>query len=194
MILEIKKSKFNSKIGVLYYLWLADEDNNERIVFLSNNEEEFNQFLNIIFKKNNPSHKKNLTKNQKSDGTVIYSQNLQLSGNKSSKIENAITDYLSGKSKVIDIKPYFLTGSVFLKNVWNHALLIPYGTSISYKELACMAGCPLAWRAVGTAMKKNPVMLVVPCHRVIKSNGDIGNYGGGVKIKKFLLDLESARK
>jgi O-6-methylguanine DNA methyltransferase len=67
---------------------------------------------------------------------------------------------------------------------------IPYGKVASYKELAESAGYPNAWRAAGTAISKNPVMIVVPCHRIIKSDGSIGLYGGGEKVKEFLLDLE----
>ncbi len=174
MLLEVNKSKFNSKIGFIYYLWMNSEDGGERIIFLSNKKESFDQYIEEL-KIKNPSV-------------------LMLNELKSEKIENAIIDYLSGKLKEIAVKPYFLTGSEFEKKVWNSAISIPYGSTISYKDLAQRAGHPLASRAAGTAMKNNPVMLVVPCHRVIKSNGKLGNFGGGVEIKEFLINMEIFNK
>jgi methylated-DNA-[protein]-cysteine S-methyltransferase len=191
--LKINKSKFKSKIGFIYYLWTDSGGSGERIIFLSNKKESFDRYiekLKIKYRvdfagnpqiKNNPSADESL-------------KTLLLNELKSEKIENAIIDYLSGKLKETGIKPYFLTGSEFEKKVWNSAASIPYGSTISYKELAQKAGHPLACRAAGTAMKNNPVMLVVPCHRVIKSNGKLGNFGGGAEIKFFLVNLEASRR
>ncbi|GAG73838.1 unnamed protein product, partial [marine sediment metagenome] len=67
---------------------------------------------------------------------------------------------------------------------------IPYGKTVSYRKLASLAGYRKAWRAAGSALKKNPVILIVPCHRVIRSDGNPGEFGGGKKVKKFLLSLE----
>jgi methylated-DNA-[protein]-cysteine S-methyltransferase len=191
--LEINKSKFKSKIGFIYYLWMNSEDSGGRIIFLSNKKESFDQYieeLKIKYKLNiagNPQIENKPSPNK-------YLKALLLNEIKSEKIENAIIDYLSGKLKEIAAKPYFLTGSEFEKKVWNSAISIPYGSTISYKDLAQRAGHPLACRAAGTAMKNNPVMLVVPCHRVIKSNGKLGNFGGGAETKIFLVNLEASRK
>ena len=68
---------------------------------------------------------------------------------------------------------------------------VPYGKTVSYKGMAGQIGKPHAFRAAGTAIGKNPLLILVPCHRVIKSSGEIGNFSSGVKIKKFLLDLEN---
>ena len=113
---------------------------------------------------------------------------------KSPEIENHILDYLSGKVKNISLDTYFLSGTDFERKVWNTTVSIPYGKTLSYKELAEKTGFPLAWRAVGTAVGHNPVMLVVPCHRVIKSDGSIGNFGGGEGVKEFLLNLEALNR
>ena len=193
MLLEVNKSKFNSKIGFIYYLWMNSEDSGERIIFLSNKKESFDQYIEELKIK----YKLNLARNPKIKNKPSPNKSLKallLNELKSEKIENAIIDYLSGKLKEIGIKPYFLTGSEFEKKVWNSAISIPYGSTISYKDLAQRAGHSLACRAAGTAMKNNPVMLVVPCHRVIKSNGKLGNFGGGVEIKNFLVNLEASRK
>ncbi|MBA7562255.1 Methylated-DNA--protein-cysteine methyltransferase [subsurface metagenome] len=193
MLLEVNKSKFNSKIGFIYYLWMNSEDSGERIIFLSNKKESFDQYIEELKIK----YKLNLARNPKIKNKPSPNKSLKallLNELKSEKIENAIIDYLSGKLKEIGIKPYFLTGSEFEKKVWNSAISILYGSTISYKDLAQRAGHPLACRAAGTAMKNNPVMLVVPCHRVIKSNGKLGNFGGGVEIKNFLVNLEASRK
>ncbi len=190
--LEINKSKFKSKIGFIYYLWMNSEDSGERIIFLSNKKESFDQYIEQLKIK----YKLNLARNPQIKNKPSPNKSLKavLNELKSEKIENAIVDYLSGKLKEIAVKPYFLTGSEFEKKVWNSAVSIPYGSTISYKDLAQRAGHPLACRAAGTAMKNNPVMLVVPCHRVIKSNGKLGNFGGGVDIKEFLINLEASRK
>jgi methylated-DNA-[protein]-cysteine S-methyltransferase len=191
--LEVNKSKFKSKIGFIYYLWMNSEDSGERIIFLSNKKESFDQYIEELKIK----YKLNLAGNPQIENKPSPNKSLKallLNEIKSEKIENAIVDYLSGKLKEIAVKPYFLTGSEFEKKVWNSAVSIPYGSTISYKDLAQRAGHPLACRAAGTAMKNNPVMLVVPCHRVIKSNGKLGNFGGGVDIKEFLINLETSRK
>ena len=100
-----------------------------------------------------------------------------------------LQEYLAGKRKVFDI-PLNPSGTVFQKKVWNALRAIPYGQTRSYKEVASMIGNPKAMRAVGMANNKNPLPIVIPCHRVIGSKGDLVGYAYGVKIKQFLLDLE----
>ena len=83
-----------------------------------------------------------------------------------------------------------LEGTEFQETVWQALLKIPWGETISYKELAGKIGRPKAYRAVGNALNANPIPIIIPCHRVIKSDRSIGGYGGGVQIKKVLLKHE----
>jgi methylated-DNA-[protein]-cysteine S-methyltransferase len=84
----------------------------------------------------------------------------------------------------------FPQGTEFRKRVWKALCTIPYATTISYAELARRIGNPKASRAVGLANGANPLSIIVPCHRVIGANGSLTGYGGGLKAKQFLLDLE----
>jgi methylated-DNA-[protein]-cysteine S-methyltransferase len=88
--------------------------------------------------------------------------------------------------------PIALAGTPFQKRVWGELLTIPYGDTRSYGQLADAIGNRSAMRAVGAANGQNPVSIIVPCHRVIGSNGKLVGYGGGLERKKFLLDLERA--
>jgi methylated-DNA-[protein]-cysteine S-methyltransferase len=81
-------------------------------------------------------------------------------------------------------------GTEFQQSVWRELLNIPYGQTISYGELACRLGKPSASRAVGLANGRNPLSIVVPCHRVVGSNGSLTGYGGGLARKRWLLDHE----
>lgn len=83
-----------------------------------------------------------------------------------------------------------LPGTVFQLKVWNELMNIPYGRTISYLQLAINLGDKKCIRAAGTANGRNPVCIIVPCHRVIGSNGDLVGYGGGLDKKKFLLEHE----
>ena len=97
--------------------------------------------------------------------------------------------YFDGKQKYfdLDINPI---GTAFQKKVWEQLLKIPYGQTISYGELAKRVGNPKASRAVGMANGKNPISIIIPCHRVIGKNGRLTGFGGGIDVKRFLLDLE----
>lgn len=106
------------------------------------------------------------------------------------KIVRNIVEYLNGSSKSIHI-PYFIEGTQFQTDVLEEIANIKYGDRISYKELARRAGYPNASRACGTVCKLNKLPLIIPCHRVVKSNGLIGEYNGGMQIKKILLELEN---
>ncbi len=83
-------------------------------------------------------------------------------------------------------------GSDFQRKIWEACLNVPYGKTTTYKQLAKAAGYPKAIRAVGTALSKNHIPIIIPCHRIIKSDGTIGKYSGGdgIKTKQFLLSLE----
>ena len=86
-----------------------------------------------------------------------------------------------------------LIGTEFQKKCWKALLQIPYGQTCSYAEIARKVGSPRAFRAVGQANHNNPIAIVVPCHRVVTSSGDLGGYGGGLSTKEKLLKLEGAR-
>lgn len=101
-----------------------------------------------------------------------------------------LTEYFEGQRKTFDL-PLKIDGTEFQKRTWLELTKIPYGKTISYKELAKAVGNEKACRAVGMANNKNKIMIVIPCHRVIGSNGDLTGYAGGVNIKKQLLDLEA---
>jgi len=83
-------------------------------------------------------------------------------------------------------------GTPFQRKVWRELLRVPYGRTITYKELARKVGAPKAYRAIGQALHANPLPILVPCHRVIGSDGSLKGYTSGVKTKEFLLRLEGA--
>ena len=100
-------------------------------------------------------------------------------------------EYFAGQRTAFDL-PLDLTGTAFQRAVWTQLGAIPYGQTISYGELARRVGNPQAARAVGSANGRNPVALIVPCHRVIAADGGLGGYGGGADRKTLLLELERA--
>lgn len=104
-----------------------------------------------------------------------------------------IEDYFSGRRKSFDLK-LLLKGTEFQKKVWTALTRIPYGRTCTYKEIAMMIGNPGAARAVGGANNKNPLPIVVPCHRVIGKDGSLVGYGGGLAVKKELLQIEDDRQ
>lgn len=103
-----------------------------------------------------------------------------------------IKSYLKGKLKKFDI-PVEFYGTEFQKKVWEQLLKIPYGSVKSYKDIALAIGKPKGFRAVGGANNKNPIPIIVPCHRVINNNREIGGYGGGVDYKIKLLKVEGIK-
>ncbi len=100
-----------------------------------------------------------------------------------------IDEYLEGKRRAFNI-PILLLGTDFQKQVWNELLKVKYGETVTYSDIAKRINNPKAIRAAASANGANAIALVVPCHRVIESNGDLGGYGGGVAVKKRLLNLE----
>lgn len=101
-----------------------------------------------------------------------------------------IAAYFAGQRKTFDL-PLSPRGTEFQRRVWDALGGIPYGTTISYGELARRIGDPKAFRAVGLANGSNPISIIVPCHRVIGANGKLTGYGGGIERKKALLELEA---
>ena len=102
---------------------------------------------------------------------------------------NEIQEYLAGKRTVFDL-PLAPRGTEFQQQVWTALQAIPYGQTRSYSDIANAIGKPAACRAVGGANNKNPLAIVVPCHRVIGAGGKPIGYAGGLKTKEFLLNLE----
>ncbi|MCD8045885.1 MAG: methylated-DNA--[protein]-cysteine S-methyltransferase [Clostridiales bacterium] len=98
-------------------------------------------------------------------------------------------EFLTGRRSAFEIV-YRFEGTDFQKKVWTALLNIPYGEVRTYKQVALAIGCPNASRAVGMANNRNPLMLVIPCHRVIGSNGSLAGYAGGLEMKKALLATE----
>jgi methylated-DNA-[protein]-cysteine S-methyltransferase len=103
-----------------------------------------------------------------------------------------LTEYFAGRRTTFDlaIDRDALGGTPFQRRVWRELENIPYGVTISYGELAQRIGNPDAVRAVGLANGRNPLSIVIPCHRVIGANGTLTGYGGGLERKRWLLDLE----
>jgi len=107
-----------------------------------------------------------------------------------SQIKQQLEEYFTRKRQVFNL-PLDLQGTEFQKNVWNELLKIPFGKTISYKELSLRMGNLKAIRAVAAANGANPVSIIVPCHRVIGSDGSLTGYAGGLWRKKWLLEFES---
>ncbi len=103
-----------------------------------------------------------------------------------------LEEYFAGTRRSFDV-PLSLKGTEFQKNVWHALMSISYGKTVSYQDIAAMIGNEKASRAIGNANHHNPVVIIVPCHRVIKANGSIGGYGGGIERKKYLLNLEGIK-
>ena len=107
-------------------------------------------------------------------------------------IKRAVTqlyEYIDGKRRTFDL-PLAPKGTAFQQKVWEALLTIPYGHTLSYKQIAERIGNPKACRAVGMANNKNPISIIIPCHRVIGSDGSLVGYGGGLDMKVLLLNIE----
>jgi O-6-methylguanine DNA methyltransferase len=102
-----------------------------------------------------------------------------------------LKEYFAGRRKEFSF-PLDLRGTEFQKRCWRALLKIPYGKTRSYADIARAVGSPRSFRAVGQANHQNPIAIVVPCHRVITSDGKLGGYGGGLAMKEKLLRLEGA--
>jgi len=104
-----------------------------------------------------------------------------------------LEEYFTGKRKLFQL-PLNPIGTPFQRKVWDCLLQIPYGETRSYKEVAIMAGNENACRAVGMANNKNPIPILIPCHRVLGSNGKLVGFAGGLDMKQQLLDIEQSKK
>lgn len=101
-----------------------------------------------------------------------------------------INEYLDGKRKTFDIDIYYTSASSFFSRIMKILKEIPYGKTITYKDIARKVNNPKAYRAVGMVCNRNPLPILIPCHRVIATTGAMIGYKGGVEIKKKLIDLE----
>lgn len=107
-------------------------------------------------------------------------------------VRRELDEYFAGRRREFDLDlDWRLTGG-FRQRVLRETARIPFGETRSYTEMAASAGSPRAHRAAGSALGANPIPIVVPCHRVLRSGGDLGGYGGGLEVKKELLRLEGA--
>ncbi len=107
--------------------------------------------------------------------------------------EEQLAEYFAGERRRFDL-PLAPAGTEFQRLVWDALLTIPYGHTVTYGQLARQIGRPGASQAVGMANHRNPISILIPCHRVVGSDGSLTGYGGGLDKKRFLLELERARR
>ena len=105
-----------------------------------------------------------------------------------------LSEYFSGERKSFDIRLDFTGTADFYQDVWKAVKLIPHGKTRSYSDIAKLIGHPKAQRAVGLANGKNPIPVIVPCHRVIGKNGNLTGYAYGIELKQKLLEMENPAK
>jgi len=108
------------------------------------------------------------------------------------QVRTQLQEYFAGERITFDV-PLVMKGTPFERRVWQALRDIPYGNTVSYGEIARRVGQPSAARAVGLANGRNPIAVIVPCHRVIGANGTLTGYGGGLERKRQLLELESGQ-
>ena len=137
------------------------------------------QYLCAIYWKNQKVDKKKFPDIERKDGNKVLRSTVK-----------QLNNYFAGKTQKFDI-PLRPVGTDFQEQVWKALRSINYGKTLSYGDIAKKIGNPKAVRAVGAAIGKNPLSIIVPCHRVIGSNGKLTGFAGGLKTKEFLLDLES---
>jgi len=121
--------------------------------------------------------------------TELESQGYERDDEALADVRRQLEEYWRGERQEFDV-PLAPRGTTFQKHVWEALLAIPYGKTASYSEIAAQVGNPKACRAVGLANGRNPISIIVPCHRVIGADGSLTGYGGGLDRKTVLLDLE----
>jgi len=125
---------------------------------------------------------------------LMYMPPHEVSQGRNCVSEHAISEinaYFSGKLETFSIHVKFLSGTLFQRAVWTALSFVPYGETQSYKWLAQTIGKPASSRALGQALKLNPIPIIVPCHRIVRIDKGLGGYSGGLDRKEFLLKLES---
>lgn len=123
------------------------------------------------------------------DRGILQSRNFEYHSDFLHEVYHQLNEYFAGKRKIFDL-PVDSKGTAFQKAVWRELQKIPYGETRSYEDIAVAIGNKKAVRAIGQANGRNPIMIVVPCHRVIRKNGDISAFACGVEAKRYLLNLE----
>lgn len=123
-----------------------------------------------------------------------YFSNYQISHNNkiNQKVLKFLTAYFNKKNISIDI-PIFMKGTEFQQKVWLELLKIPYGTIVTYKDIAKNLNLNKGYQAIGQANSKNPFPILIPCHRVVKTDGNLGGYSCGVSKKRYLLNFEGIK-
>lgn len=132
---------------------------------------------------------------ERQNGTIALTETKFLEKPETILLQGAgeqLMEYFRGKRRVFDL-PLAPHGTEFQKRVWQALCTIPYGQTKSYGEIAAQIGSPRACRAVGGANNKNPIMIFIPCHRVIGADGSLAGFGGGLYAKKYMLDLEKGK-
>ena len=145
----------------------------------------FNETVGKISFGNDSKNSLNKLYRHQLDGKIVYRSSF------TQHVEKQILSFLDGRCHSLDF-PVVHINTPFRKRVLEVERKIPYGETRSYGEIAKMIESPNGSRAVGCANSRNPLPLYFPCHRIILSNGKLGGYGGGLKVKKYLLDLESS--
>lgn len=127
--------------------------------------------------------------NEKPNRVLLSSMEEDLQNHLILEVEKQLKEYFQGQRKVFDL-PLGMNGTPFQQSVWEELKQIPFGSTRSYKDIAQKLKNPKAVRAVGSANGRNPISIIVPCHRVIGADGNLSGFAGGVHRKKILLDLE----
>lgn len=164
-------------------LYCTSFETNIGIIYIASSE---NGVCKISLTLNSASEFKSWIKKHFSESEIVESR---------SKNKDAIEQiklYLSKKLRKFDLE-IDIIGTDFQKMVWMETMKIPYGEIITYSKLAERIGRKNSYRAVGNALSVNPLPIIVPCHRVVASDGSLGGYSGGIKIKEFLLRLEGVK-
>ncbi|MBQ1522707.1 MAG: methylated-DNA--[Erysipelotrichaceae bacterium] len=125
--------------------------------------------------------------------SLVYEEESAVSNAQTEEAVRQLQQYFAGKRTEFDL-PLKITGTPFQKRVYNALLKVPYGSTVSYKDLTIMAGNNRGFQATGQAVHHNQHMIVIPCHRVISNDGSIGGYTPDINIKKQLLKLEGGWK
>ena len=107
------------------------------------------------------------------------------------RVTQELDEYFAGARRELDV-PLLLAGTEFQRKVWNALPEVKYGETATYKDLAKSIGRPASVRAVASAVGANPISIIIPCHRIVGSNGSLTGYAGGLEAKSFLLDLEDS--
>lgn len=149
------------------------------------NYDMFETEFGTLFIKEDGSAITNITLNE----NILTKDDIHYESTLIKQVKQQLDEYFQGKRNTFDL-PLNPSGTTFQKKVWNALCNIPYGETRSYQEIAIAIDCPKGCRAVGLANNKNPIVILIPCHRVIGKNGSLVGYALGLEMKQHLLDLE----